>query len=194
VKTCKKCGETKELTEFFKDASLKDGHSGACKKCRNAYKREWYKNNAEKSRASRIKFYEKNKDDINAKKRENRNTDEYRAKRRATRDLEKNKIYCRKYYAKNYKTKIKPKHDEYYARPEINERIKEYRRMEYQLTGKERNKRKIADVEPRYIREIMKQNGRLKGVEIPQSLIEAKRLEILIKRRVKNENSNDTTQ
>jgi hypothetical protein len=193
VKTCNKCGETKALTEYAKDSKLKDGHTGSCKKCQNAYQREWYKNNLEKRLASRKKHYEKYKEVINAKTRVKRTTDEFRAKRRATRDLEKNKISCRKYYANNYESKIKPRHAEYSARPEVIERAKELHRKDYLTKGIERNKRKIAEVTPKYVKELLRQSGNLKGVPIPEALIAVKRLQILIKRRVKNEISNNIT-
>ena len=133
------------------------------------------------------------KEQRSAYDRARRNTDEYRAKRRATRDLEKNKISCRKYYAENYETKIKPRHDVYYSRPEVIERVKELSRKDYLTKGIERNKQKIAEVTPKYVRELLRQDGTLKGVHIPEALIEVKRLQILIKRRIKNENSNATT-
>lgn len=193
MKTCKKCGDNKPLQDFLKDTSLKDGHSGTCKECHRAYQRAWYKNNQEKRVASRKKHYEKNKEVINARTRAKRTTDEFRAQRRATRDLEKNKISCRKYYANNYESKIKPRHDVYYSRPEVIERVKEAHRKDYLTKGIERNKRKIAEVTPKYVRELLRQDGTLKGVPIPDALIEVKRLEILIKRRVKNENSNNIT-
>ena len=33
MKTCTKCGETKNFSEFVKDKSKKDGHSSHCKNC-----------------------------------------------------------------------------------------------------------------------------------------------------------------
>ena len=35
VKRCPKCGEEKELTEFCKNKTCKNGRAGMCKKCRN---------------------------------------------------------------------------------------------------------------------------------------------------------------
>jgi hypothetical protein len=40
TKTCKKCGETKPLSEFYKAAGCVDGHRGECKKCTVAGQRE----------------------------------------------------------------------------------------------------------------------------------------------------------
>ena len=33
TKTCSKCGETKPLTDFYKDKSASDGHQSWCKRC-----------------------------------------------------------------------------------------------------------------------------------------------------------------
>ena len=35
MKTCIKCGTTKEITEFYKHGSSKDGRRGQCKPCRS---------------------------------------------------------------------------------------------------------------------------------------------------------------
>ena len=90
-KTCKKCGEVKELTLFYKDKNLKDGHMNLCKEChtehqkkryqenrlekieyqkkyakKNAeqireYQRKWYQENAERKRQAHKKYYQENK-------------------------------------------------------------------------------------------------------------------------------------
>ena len=36
-RTCKKCGENKQLDEFYKNKHSKDGHLNICKKCSNEY-------------------------------------------------------------------------------------------------------------------------------------------------------------
>ena len=177
TKDCKKCGVNQPLQDYIKNTKLKDGHSGTCKKCHNAYRR---------------KYHEQNKETIRVRDKARRNTDEFRARRRATRDLEKNKISCRKYYAENYKTKIKPRHDEYCSRPEVIERVKELHRKDYLTKGIERNKRKIAEVTPKYVKELLRRDGTLKGVPIPEALIEVKRLQILIWRKT-HEKRNTTT-
>lgn len=35
TKVCKKCGEEKELSKFYKDKGFKDGHKATCKECNN---------------------------------------------------------------------------------------------------------------------------------------------------------------
>lgn len=39
-KTCKKCGKTKPIDEFYVAKMNRDGHEGACKECRNKHKVE----------------------------------------------------------------------------------------------------------------------------------------------------------
>lgn len=45
VKTCKKCGEIKELELFAKGAKYADGRRGTCKSCHAAYMKKYYENN-----------------------------------------------------------------------------------------------------------------------------------------------------
>jgi len=47
MKTCTKCGETKELTEFSKRKDTKDGLAYTCKACFNAYNKAHYQANKE---------------------------------------------------------------------------------------------------------------------------------------------------
>lgn len=42
MKPCKKCGETKPLTEFYINAQLRDGHVNTCKTCWTAKGREYH--------------------------------------------------------------------------------------------------------------------------------------------------------
>jgi protein-arginine kinase activator protein McsA len=39
MKTCRKCGETKPLSEFYKNKESKDGHLNICKTCKCVYQR-----------------------------------------------------------------------------------------------------------------------------------------------------------
>jgi len=52
TKTCYKCKEVKETTEFYKKSSnTTDKLSGRCKKCDNALKTAWRNNNPKKVKA-----------------------------------------------------------------------------------------------------------------------------------------------
>ena len=52
MKICNKCKISKELSEFYKDASRIDGKSNQCKKCNKEETKQHYLNNKEK-----IKYY-----------------------------------------------------------------------------------------------------------------------------------------
>ena len=42
MKTCTKCDQTKELSEFYKNKNYKDGHKNECKDCTAEYNRQRY--------------------------------------------------------------------------------------------------------------------------------------------------------
>jgi hypothetical protein len=48
MKTCTKCKETKNLSEFNKSKNNKDGLNAWCRICNNEYSREWAKKNKER--------------------------------------------------------------------------------------------------------------------------------------------------
>lgn len=48
MKTCYKCKETKELSEFYKDKTKSKGVEGICKVCTNIKNKAWRTNNPEK--------------------------------------------------------------------------------------------------------------------------------------------------
>lgn len=82
-KPCKKCGQTKPLTDFHKNPLIKDGHKNSCKECESLHykiyreknprvvtkeqKERWGRNRllntpSEDSRAASREWYYKNKD------------------------------------------------------------------------------------------------------------------------------------
>ena len=65
TKTCTKCGVEKDVGEFNKNKSRKDGLQHQCKSCAN----EHYKANREEKLAKQKEHYEANRDEINAKRR-----------------------------------------------------------------------------------------------------------------------------
>ena len=50
MKTCTKCGETKQLTEFDKNAGTRDGLYAWCKACARAKDRKWRATNPDKQK------------------------------------------------------------------------------------------------------------------------------------------------
>lgn len=55
MKTCPKCGETKPLSEFFRDATKSDMLSANCKKCKTLARDNWRKNHPEEARQHWLK-------------------------------------------------------------------------------------------------------------------------------------------
>ena len=47
MKICKKCDLPKELTEFYRDSSMKDGFKSMCKECKKAYNKTYCAENSE---------------------------------------------------------------------------------------------------------------------------------------------------
>lgn len=82
TKTCSVCKEKKPLTQFRKDSSREDGIHRTCNDCNNVSQRQWYSRNKEKARRIASENYQKNKDAINAKRRQDRlnNPESVRAK------------------------------------------------------------------------------------------------------------------
>jgi hypothetical protein len=50
TKICSKCGIEKELSEFYKNKTRKDGYHNWCKKCHDEHEKQKYLNNPEKKR------------------------------------------------------------------------------------------------------------------------------------------------
>lgn len=45
MKTCVKCGKAQPLTEFYRQATMKDGYRNDCKACMKVMRRSWYERN-----------------------------------------------------------------------------------------------------------------------------------------------------
>lgn len=60
--TCKICGSTKPLNEFYKNSTYTTGHESRCKECRKAYQADLYLLNLEDKRQYSRKYYHKNKE------------------------------------------------------------------------------------------------------------------------------------
>jgi hypothetical protein len=179
MKTCTQCGENKELTEFFKANNTKDKRRSNCKQCSKNYVKRFFSDperlaqrrekNVNRMRIYRIEHPEKTKEA----------NDKYRFTH-----IEERRAYGKKIYEK---------HKIIY-----NENKRKRRRdnpIKVRALCNARAKRAKENLNDHYVRNILVNglNVRLKLNEIPKELIEAKRLQLLIKRRVKNEISNDIT-
>jgi len=197
MKRCGRCEEDKPITEFNRHRGTKDGLQFTCKACKKAMSAAYYiktkevqiekgkryrEANAEKVRARTKRYYQENKEKIL-----NRNKNEH------------TKLYMRTYYLKHK--------DEIDARvalwrkdnPEKAIEIGRNWRGKYPEKHKEatRNhaKKMRANLSDSYIKQVFNigKKGGSRLWEIPQALIEVKRLQLLINRRVKNEISNPIT-
>lgn len=63
-KQCGKCGEIKDIEEFPKHKSHKDGYNSSCKKCCNKKSNKYYQTNKDKILEDRKEYYEDNKEEI----------------------------------------------------------------------------------------------------------------------------------
>jgi len=122
MKVCKKCNETKPLTEFHKDKSAKDGRHAYCKACKRISAKQWYQENKEAIAEHHRQYRQKNKEAISEHNRQ------YRQKNKEA-VLE----YQRQYYQEN-KEAIAKRERQYYQKNK--EAISEYKRQ-YRQKNKE---------------------------------------------------------
>lgn len=60
MKTCRKCGATKEVDDFYRHPNMADGRVNICKECNKAGIRDRRKEDLENARASDRAYYRKN--------------------------------------------------------------------------------------------------------------------------------------
>lgn len=82
-KTCRICGQTKPLDQFYKMAGMRDGHRNECKSCNLAAKRRRYAAEPEKYIGMVNRWRAKNREHVNAYQGRNNARPE---RRRAQRD------------------------------------------------------------------------------------------------------------
>ena len=193
MKTCRKCGETK-APEMFNFSGYKDKLRSWCKECYSVYNAEYRIKNAIKlkeyfhqlssteeyklkNRAKTKQWKADNRDKVNA------GNARYRAKNKDSIN-ERHKERNKKIFAEN---------PNYYIdrNKSFDEKYPNYQK-EYKKKYDSWHRQNISDQYIRFIfNKLIPKGGKL--TDIPQELIEAKRLQILINRRIKNENSNNTT-
>ena len=72
MKRCKKCGESKPLSEFHEATGMRDGHRSECKACSREIRRAWYAANRQSSIAYVKRWQQENKEHLHAYRREYR--------------------------------------------------------------------------------------------------------------------------
>jgi len=127
TKVCRKCGEEKELTEFYKHKTNTDGLSGSCKICLGVYQKkwreenpgyttkyaakvnEWREKNPEKYKSQRKLYREKNRDKIKEKDRSYRERNKEKIALKAKKWREANLVRVKKQKSKYYRNGGKEK-------------------------------------------------------------------------------------
>ena len=214
TKTCSTCKEEKPLSAFGKLARSKDGYTGRCRQCINAYdvkyradmsdesrvKRrashnEWRQQNKDKVKAYTAKFYQNHKEELLA----------YQAAYRAKhfeRDRERNNARTREWVQAN------PERAKAATRRwrEANaEHLRELSRV-WRVTeagkqsvdrwrkanpdkvkdiNKQAQLRRVREVSDSYVRGLIKAQANAWGTYIPPALVECKKMFIKIQRELK---------
>lgn len=115
-KTCNKCDSEKSIAEFYKNKNMKDGHANECKSCVKARAVEWNKNNkdkkreagrkwarenAERSRELKRRYYENNKGAIDKRYSEWASANKDKVREYSRKWAENNKDKIQDYYLNN---------------------------------------------------------------------------------------------
>ena len=85
MKTCTKCKQTKQLTEFSKESNHRDGLKSRCKVCVNAANKKYRENNREKCRAKSRKYAQNNREKVRASVRKSQKRPEFKKRYNARR-------------------------------------------------------------------------------------------------------------
>lgn len=182
-KRCTKCEEVKPVDKFHYSIRGYLSRTSYCSACMNVQAKEWKQNNPEKVREYKRKDAINNADRIK----------KYRvAYHSSPNRKELDKQYRQRYYQLNIE-KIKLRSKEWVLNnPEkVREKRRKYEQLnkEWLLAADKRYRDALADG---YVKALLFK-GMTSKIDIPQSLIEAKRLQVLLKRRSKDENSNNIT-
>lgn len=81
MRTCRRCGRGQPLSEFYVRRAT--GVDYYCKSCRRADSREWYRKNAERSKAAGRAWAERNRERSREIKQRHARTEKHRTRRRA---------------------------------------------------------------------------------------------------------------
>ena len=129
-KECCKCHEIKEVSEFFKDKSKKDGIGTTCKECRREYQKEYQKQNTYRIKEQKSEYYKQNIDKIKEQQSEYYKQNADKKKEYRKQNVDKIKEYLKEYRKQNA-DKIKEQQKEYHKQniDKIKEQQKEYRKQ-----------------------------------------------------------------
>lgn len=105
TKVCSKCGQRKELIEFYRNKKSKDGFAYQCKQCADAYSISYRDENKEKLKAyikaRYVENKEKQKDYLKSYREANKEKLVAKGKAYCEANKEKRGAYLKSYYASN---------------------------------------------------------------------------------------------
>jgi hypothetical protein len=146
------------------DAMTAEEKEQAMKRQR-AWSKAWRAANPEKRKAQKLKY--KDNDIAYKRKRYQEKKEELDAK-------------CREYY-QQHKEEISDRLKRYNALPEIKERKSAHRKV-IRPQERERMRKKIKNLDDYYVKQVLVQGTGLKPSQLPSALVEAKKLQLKIKR------------
>lgn len=94
MKKCTKCGNTKDLNDFYEDSRKTDGHASECKKCHSKRGKIWREAHKEQQKMLSKRWYEEHKERERAKNRTS-------VKKWRTENPERKKEYGKKWAKEN---------------------------------------------------------------------------------------------
>ena len=140
MKTCSRCKEEKELSEFYINKYSKGGFRKECKICKNKVQKNWELNNKEKIKEVKKKYHINNKEKIKERSKEYRLNNKEKIKEYRLNNQEYSKEYSKEYRLNN-KEKINEKGNIY--RLNNKEKAKEYRLNNKEKANKRFRERKL---------------------------------------------------
>jgi hypothetical protein len=180
-KTCKTCNEEKPLDLFSKEKRNTDGHTSKCTKCLSIYIKNYYLNNKENIKKKSNIYYAKNTEKCKEANKLNYQKNKTRYiemnKKWQENNLEKVKGYRK---AKNINRLGKYKDIQKLWVINNIEAVKEHRK-----TWKKFISENLTDS---YVRGMLQKRTQMSGGDLPQELVEVKRVQILINREIRNKN------
>ena len=203
MKTCKKCGESKKLELFAVSSRTRDGHLGVCRGCTLAYAKQWKQDNPEKVTAwydnhlesiGKTRHVLKTPEEIRARNNEYdlrwkkqdrvKHPEKYKSSPRKIEWQRLDKLMNPEKYKRYVKNCYERNRQKYIAKTSAwREANKEYV-AEKQKTY---NRNRVYNLRDPYVKSLIKGKTEIPIATIPQALIEAKRLEVLIKRKLRDE-------
>lgn len=160
TKKCGACEIVLSIDNFRKNKSRKDGYSWGCKQCSKEYNKKNY--STEKNSERWKKYYSANSEKIKSKSKEY-------YERTKIRQLEKSKRYR-----------------------DINKELISQKKIEYRVNNKDKLKdyesRCVEELNDRYIKSLFRDEFYKRVKNIPQELIDLKRVQVQITRKLKEIN------